>query len=279
MEQKYEHIQPNASQYYMERSVDPGSFIALHWHDAIEIISVLEGSLHIETEREAVDLTAGDLIVLAPNLLHSVLNSEGNTSLLIQIPIQNLLLAAPETQRRRIYLNSHTQDARKKAVADKIRDACAEAMTLFESRSFCYALRLEALMADILYTLYTECSEPVEAKNSLDDTKNRERLSQVFQYTQNHYTEPITLDEIAKMLHLQKNYFCRLFRNATGITYLEYLNTYRLSRLYHDLLHTDLPIHALLEKHGITNYPLFRKMFAERFHATPTEIRKQAKRE
>ena len=39
---------------------------------------------------------------------------------------------------------------------------------------------------------------------------------------------------------------------------------------------TDLPLKVLLEKHGFTNYKLFRKMFYEQFATTPGEYRKNA---
>ena len=49
-------------------------------------------------------------------------------------------------------------------------------------------------------------------------------------------------------------------------TYLEYLNSYRLSRIYRDLIATDLPVGTLAEKHGFTNDKLFHRLFRERFH-------------
>ena len=59
-----------------------------------------------------------------------------------------------------------------------------------------------------------------------------------------------------------------------GITFLEYQNELRLSHIYRDLLTTDDAIHLILERHGFTNYKLFRRMFFEHFEMTPTEVRK-----
>ena len=53
-----------------------------------------------------------------------------------------------------------------------------------------------------------------------------------------------------------------------GVTYFQYLNEIRLSHIYRDLTSTDLPLKVLLEKHGFTNYKLFRKMFYEQFATT-----------
>lgn len=59
-----------------------------------------------------------------------------------------------------------------------------------------------------------------------------------------------------------------------GITFLEYQNELRLSKIYKDITTTNDKISDILERHGFTNYKLFRRMFRERFHSTPTELRK-----
>ena len=50
-----------------------------------------------------------------------------------------------------------------------------------------------------------------------------------------------------------------------GVTFLEYQNEYRLSFIYKDLINTKAPVHVILERHGFTNYKLFRRMFQEHF--------------
>ena len=69
-------------------------------------------------------------------------------------------------------------------------------------------------------------------------------------------------------------YFSRLFKKCMGITFLEYQNELRLSYIYQDILSTDDSIKDILERHGFTNYKLFRRMFFEHFEMTPTEVRK-----
>jgi len=76
---------------------------------------------------------------------------------------------------------------------------------------------------------------------------------------------------------LQPEYFCRFFKENMGTTYLQYLNDYRLSCLYRDLVATDLSIRELEERHGFTNDKLFHKLFRERFHTTPLQTRKASR--
>ena len=221
MSQYYEPIEPNVlNTLYVEYSVDPGSYVSMHWHNAIEIICVLEGSLTLETEKQFTDLKAGDFIVIAPNELHAALNPDGNTSILIQIPIQRPHHLSPELMHRSFAIDMHTTDERKLALLKKIRDNCTEIYHTYRDMPFCYALRLEWLISESLHILYTEFSVQAEKASTPETDRNRERIQRVFQYTWEHYSEPVTLDEIASMLHLQKNYFCRLFRETTGMTWV-----------------------------------------------------------
>ena len=52
-------------------SVDPGSYIPTHWHRAIEIIYMQEGSLDVTVESESFTIHEGDCILVNGNVLHS----------------------------------------------------------------------------------------------------------------------------------------------------------------------------------------------------------------
>lgn len=61
------------------------------------------------------------------------------------------------------------------------------------------------------------------------------------------------------------------------ITFLEYQNEIKLSKIYNEVISTDDKISDILTRHGFTNYKLFRKLFYAHFNATPSEIRKAIK--
>lgn len=69
-----------------------------------------------------------------------------------------------------------------------------------------------------------------------------------------------------------------VFKKKMGVTFLEYQNEYRLSFIYKDLINTKAPVHVILERHGFTNYKLFRRMFQEHFGCTPTKVRENMKK-
>ena len=48
-------------------SVDPGSYVAPHWHDAVEIVYLLEGELKVIVGNSSSDLNAGQCAMVTPN--------------------------------------------------------------------------------------------------------------------------------------------------------------------------------------------------------------------
>ena len=68
-------------------STDPGSYIPMHWHRAVEIIYMQKGSLDVTIESESFTIQKGDCIVINGNVLHSTKCTSPNTAILLQIPL------------------------------------------------------------------------------------------------------------------------------------------------------------------------------------------------
>ena len=64
-------------------SVDQGSYVAPHWHNSLEIIYMLEGSMHVKMEDREKEVQAGDICLLNSREIHSF-RSTKNKSLVLQ---------------------------------------------------------------------------------------------------------------------------------------------------------------------------------------------------
>ena len=82
----YETIEFNLSshgQAHFEVSKVSHSYVPLHWHESVEIISVLDGELSVTADQHQYQLRAGNCIILNPFVLHSTVSVNGNTALLL----------------------------------------------------------------------------------------------------------------------------------------------------------------------------------------------------
>ena len=256
-------------------STDPGSYIPMHWHRAVEIIYMQEGSLDVTVESESFTIQKEDCIVINGNVLHSTKCTSPNTAILLQIPLDFMEKYIPDPGQLIFLFDFRTKDQRQQTKQAMFKTILEQLQIINNVRPDGYLLRFNSLIFELLFQLYHNFAVKILQNNTSQKKKDMARLEPVLDYISEHYREPISLNEIAEVACLQTGYFCRFFRKKMGITFLEYQNEYRLSFIYRDLITTRDPVHVILERHGFTNYKLFRRIFLEHFGNTPTQIRKQ----
>ena len=256
-------------------SIDPGSYIPMHWHRAVEIIYMQEGSLDVTVESESFTIQKEDCIVINGNVLHSTKCTSPNTAILLQIPLDFMEKYIPDLGQLIFLFDFRIKDQRQQTKQAMLKTILEQLQIINDVRPDGYLLRFNSLIFELLFQLYHNFAVKILQNNTSQEKKDMDRLEPVLNYISEHYREPISLNEIAEVACLQAGYFCRFFKKKMGITFLEYQNEYRLSFIYRDLITTRDPVHVILERHGFTNYKLFRRIFLEHFGNTPTQIRKQ----
>lgn len=94
------------------------------------------------------------------------------------------------------------------------------------------------------------------------------------EYVKEHYPENIDLDFMAEYVHLSKSQFCRVFRTATGASFMQFLNSYRLSKAHILISHTKKPLHAIAEETGFYSTEHMTRTFEKTYHMSPSKWRR-----
>lgn len=255
-------------------SVDSGSYVPTHWHKAIEIIYILEGDLDIVSENKTSHFSQGDCILINANVKHSTICTKQNKAILLQIPIDFAELYIPNIQHISFVLDNRLTDSTYQKKLELFKNTLIQMQTINNLKPEGFLLRFNSLLFELMFQLLQNFSLTIFKTTSKQNTKDLERLNTVLDYITQNYKRLISLNEIASVACLQTGYFCRFFKKNMGITFLEYQNELRLSHIYQDIILTNDNIYEILERYGFVNYKLFRRMFAQHFNATPTEIRK-----
>ena len=87
------------------------------------------------------------------------------------------------------------------------------------------------------------------------------RWGDLFRYLSDRY-QTVTLEDAATYMHVTKSYFCRIFRQKTGMTFLSYMTDLRIGAAKELLLTTDLSVSEIWASVGFTQ----AKRFYEQFH-------------
>ena len=102
-------------------STDPGNYIPMHWHRAVEIIYMQEGSLDVTIESESFTIQKGDCIVINGNVLHSTKCTSPNTAILLQIPLDFMEKYIPNVQQLVFFWDYQTKDPVKKTKIEMLK--------------------------------------------------------------------------------------------------------------------------------------------------------------
>lgn len=92
-------------------SVDFGSYVPPHWHDAIEILYLQEGELKVNTESTSRNLRSGQCTLIQPNKVHSTLCTRPNKAIVFQIPLLFLEKFIPDASRLTFQLEGTPRQA------------------------------------------------------------------------------------------------------------------------------------------------------------------------
>lgn len=273
----YEVIQiPETTGVRFFTAPDTGSYIPNHWHDAIEIIYMVEGELDVTVENNSYHLQKGQCILINSSVIHSTKCTSPNVGTVFQIPYDFIKLYLPEIDQLQFVLDDPTDNPVRQTKLDIFKETLTQMQIVNDIRPEGYLLRFNSLLFEILFQLYHNFSVKVFRTNLSHRAKDLNRLNMILSYTNKNYNRPISIDEISQIAFLESGYFCRFFKKHMGVTFLEYQNEIRLSHIYQDLITTTDTLQDILERHGFTNYKLFRRVFSDHFHATPSQIRKQS---
>ena len=81
--------------------------------------------------------------------------------------------------------------------------------------------------------------------------------------------------QLCEQFHFQEDYFNRLLRQKTGMTYTEYVQKLRLDEAERLLTSTSLSIEQIADAVGYQNKGYFYRIFTERYQMTPARFRKE----
>lgn len=101
-----------------------------------------------------------------------------------------------------------------------------------------------------------------------------QRLNNIFQYTLQHYSEPIGLDQVAALAHLTVPAFCRYFKNRTRKTFIQFLNEVRINEACKMLANEQLSISSIAYSTGFSHTSSFIRTFKKLTGKPPLQYRK-----
>lgn len=244
-----------------------------HFHQDIELIYVLEGTLDIEFSDRTVSMQNEDIFVINANKKHVL---KGSSNLLyMQLLISYALFSEMFSSADIILWCDSTKEESERY--DELRRTLKSLLNHYLERhgeigdfghiSLCYKI------LDILSTYFLVRSTDRDVTE--DQNKFEERIAQINNYIRANYNQPISLKDLAEKLYLSNGYLSRFFKRNYGMSFAEYLTNIRLFHAVDDLLYTNVSITKIAYDNGFANVAVFNKMFKKVYGETPSAARKK----
>lgn len=282
---EYQHAFSPEFPFEMTRIQYPANRPAqLLWHTYFEIFILLSGECRRQMGSGLISLERGDILVMDHLKLHRVSDFPGDHAEALVIRFLPDVVRSPGMVSDHTLLlpfHCHPPDqpnllrAREPAAA-----LCRGALTgLLES----YLLpessdyRQTGARGYFLVMLH-HLARHFEAAEKLRDMFARQhavtgRLRRVFEHIGHHYAEPLTLPAMAAMASLSRQRFSRVFKNAAGMTLIEYLAHVRVTQAARLLRETDRSIAEIASSLGFADQSHFDRRFRRHYGRTPRQFR------
>lgn len=281
---------------YQTGSRIKGIMVKHHWHDEVEIIYFSGGEFSLEVNMERIYISEECFCFVNPGEIHSIYVEKNGTCIenavvfhpdilnfaysldkiqtnLLQ-PIQNGSLLFP-----RCIGKGHPAFRAIQTSFDEIMKAFGE--SAFQEDYY----NGEAVTDDITCQLYIKASLlrilAVLSSHKLFEVteKNYDRrietIKKTLTYIQENYKEKIYISDLAGLIGMNEQYFCRFFKKAIGRSPMAYVNEYRIKKAIHYLEETDMSVTEISMESGYNNLGNFLREFRKYTGTTPAQYRKR----
>lgn len=245
----------------------------LHRHEEMQLTWVQRGKGTLLVGEQLHDFGPGDILLFSANLPHLFKNDpqmKGMQALSLFFSKDNLLWKLPELQRIAHRLE-HMQGAFqvKASIAGEIRKYIND----IEERPAAWRL---PIFIELMQRLLSGDELDFIGQSTGPQVSDREglRINIVLQYVINNYHRTITLEEVAKQIHMVPGSFCRFFKKRTGKTFIYFLNEMRIREACRRLIaQRDRQVAEVAYDCGFRNVSSFNRVFRQVTGQSPTDYR------
>lgn len=256
-----------------------GKNVPIHWHNDLEINLIREGEAVFQVYQKSYRVRTGEGFLLNRNVPHSC-SSPGNEHVRY-----STILVRPD-----FLYGDFGSDVERKCFQPFLQNSAIPCIHLtgfdengkeilqklnqveeaFDRKRFCYELKIKGLLCEafamILYGHRQELTKFVPA-----NLQELERLEKMLNYLNMHFSEVISLQDLADQVHLSREVCCRLFKKMTGKTITGYLEEYRVNKSFSLVQSGQYSMTQITEMVGFSNPSRFASAFRKRFGCNPGE--------
>ena len=159
---------------------------------------------------------------------------------------------------------------------DEIGKLMTDAFNDFKNREEYYRQALKIKALSILLKMYRNY---VILDNEKNSSYNKKMLSKrIVKYARHHFDENITVEDIAKHCGYSRFYVSKTFKEVTGKTLVDFINTLKIHKAKSMLESANVDIGEIANKCGFASQSYFSNVFKKHENISPFEYKNRFKK-
>lgn len=270
----------NDHTFRVREDIMPYLYNHWHYHPEAELTLIRKSSGTRLVGDHMERFLDGDLVLLGPNLPHMWRNDDvyfqpGSALKIEAIAVHflpeclgNTFLSIPEMKPVRLLLEEARRGIR---LTGGLHNRVQRKMEAILHAKGIYRV---TLLLEMLYDI--ACSGEKMLLSSLGFIQEHsfdrvDKINEIYHYTFNNFTQPISIEAVARHAHISPHSFCRYFKTRTSRTYIRFLTEIRIGHACKLILENRMSIAQVCYASGFNNLSNFNRRFKEITGKTPLE--------
>lgn len=258
------------------------STIAPHWHEGIELSYTIRGQIdEFKINGKKFQTRPGQILVVNTQELHSIKSYSRGHELTLSIiyPFSKIHKLYPEIVSQLIDINHPEKfDSGQKMAYRELGSKLLELAMVFDSDLPLKNVRVTRLLVEVLELLLTNFTAS-KTDSRLDAGRKAyvvTRLQQITQYVNNHYTDNLSLKDLAEYCGVSKEYLSRFFKKEIDMTVDSYINLVRAQSAHQELLgQPSMSLTDLALNSGFSGVRTMNRAFARVYGETASDLKRK----
>lgn len=257
-----------------------GGIVPWHWHKAIELFYMESGEVVYYTPRGKTVFKAGSGGMINSNVLHMTKpNAKNDNNVqLLHIFDDSFIAGEKGNIIERKYIVPIIAASQLEVFAlspdnPAHRDVLGRIEKSFHlsRQEFGYEIKLREVLSDIWLSIFALLQSKIDGQEGYDKRNDKIKLMMV--YIHEHFTEKISIKELAAVAFLSERECFRAFHDYLHTTPIEYIRSYRLQMACQMLAKGNEPVTYISHACGLGSSSYFGKVFREYVGCTPLQYR------
>lgn len=249
-------------------------------HDFWELCYVEKGEIILTVDGVKYTLSDNELFVIPPNSVHAYSSKSGNESRVFVACFESFSHNLSPLSCNVFSLCENETACMNRVMEESVDTFNINQNEQLETRQDAAFGGEQALLLQLEYLLICLLRRMSERKESAvvfvnDENFYQELTGALKRYIRENLGNRITLADICSKFSYSQSFICKIFKQQTGETLIEYVNRVKIAEACKLLLKTQMKVTEISASLGFQETKYFDALFKKNIGKTPTKYRKE----